>query len=110
MLTGRLKELINASGEKISPYEVEDALLAHPDVAEAVCFALPHGTRGEAVAAAVVIRAGGGVDERGLRRFAAGRLAACKVPELVITLPVLPKGPTGKLQRIGPGRPAGPDR
>jgi acyl-CoA synthetase (AMP-forming)/AMP-acid ligase II len=102
-LTGRLKELINSGGEKISPYEVEDALLRHPGVSEAVCFAVPHRSRGEAVAAAVVASGGHDVDERILRRFASGQLAPFKVPERILLLDRLPKGPTGKLQRIGLG-------
>ncbi|MBP1636643.1 MAG: AMP-dependent synthetase and ligase [Acidobacteria bacterium] len=100
-LTGRIKELINAAGEKVSPYEVEDALLSHPSVAEAVCFAVPDRSRGESVGAAVVLAAGACADERALRRFVAERLAPCKVPERVLTLGALPKGPTGKLQRVG---------
>lgn len=100
-LTGRLKELINASGEKVSPYEVEDALLSHPAVAEAVCFAIPSAARGERVGAAVVLAEGAAADERALRGYLAERLAPCKVPERVLTLAALPKGPTGKLQRIG---------
>lgn len=100
-LTGRLKELINVSGEKVSPYEVEDALLSHPSVAEAVCFAIPSPSRGEMVGAAVVLVAGAAADERSLRRYLAGRLAPCKLPQRVLTLAALPKGPTGKLQRLG---------
>ncbi len=100
-LTGRLKELINSGGEKISPYEVEDVLLRCPGVSEAVCFAVPHRSRGEAVGAAVVLGQEGGADEKALRRFAAGQLAAFKVPERILVLDRLPKGPTGKLQRIG---------
>jgi len=100
-LTGRLKELINASGEKVSPYEVEDALLSHPSVAEAVCFAIPSPTRGEVVGAAIVLKQGAAADERTMRGFLADRLAACKLPDRVLTLTALPKGPTGKLQRIG---------
>jgi acyl-CoA synthetase (AMP-forming)/AMP-acid ligase II len=100
-LTGRLKELINSGGEKISPYEVEDVLLRCPGVSEAVCFAVPHRSRGEVVGAAVVLVQEGGADEKALRRFASGQLAAFKVPERVLLLDRLPKGPTGKLQRIG---------
>ncbi len=59
-LTGRLKELINRGGEKISPREIDEVLLAHPAVAEAVCFGVPHPTWGEEVAAAVVLRDRGG--------------------------------------------------
>lgn len=103
-LTGRLKELINCGGEKISPYEVEEILLRHPGVAQAVCFAVPHGRRGEAVAAAVVLGEGDAPDEKILRRFVARHLAPFKVPERILHLEQLPKGPTGKLQRIGLAR------
>ncbi len=100
-LTGRLKEIINRGGEKISPREVDEVLLAHPDVYEAVTFAVPHPQLGEEVAAAVVVRSGSRADEEGLRRFAADRLAYFKVPRRVVLLDRIPKGPTGKLQRIG---------
>jgi acyl-CoA synthetase (AMP-forming)/AMP-acid ligase II len=100
-LTGRLKELINRGGEKIAPREVDEALLAHPAVAQAVAFALPHATLGETVAAAVVLRTGASAGEEDLRTFAAGRLAEFKVPGRVLILDAIPKGPTGKPQRIG---------
>lgn len=106
-LTGRLKELINRGGEKVAPREVEDALLAHPMVAQAVAFALPDERLGEEVAAAVVPPAGhprtnGEVPtETELRRFVADRLAPYKVPRRVLFLEELPKGSTGKVQRIG---------
>lgn len=100
-LTGRLKELINRGGEKISPLEVDAVLLAHPAVAQALCFALPHETLGEEVAAAVVAREGESVTEAEVRDFARQRLAAFKVPKRVVILADIPKGPTGKLQRIG---------
>ncbi len=100
-LTGRLKEQINRGGEKVSPLEVDEALLGHPSVAQAVTFAVPHPKLGEEVAAAVVATAGSPVDERELRRFLAQSLAAFKVPRRILVLDELPKGPTGKLQRIG---------
>ena len=100
-LTGRLKEQINRGGEKISPLEVDEALLEHPAVAQAVTFAMPHPKLGEEVAAAVVAVGGSPVDEREIRRFLAQSLAAFKVPRRILVLDELPKGPTGKLQRIG---------
>ena len=100
-LTGRLKEQINRGGEKVSPLEVDEALLRHPSVAQAVTFAMPHPKLGEEVAAAVVAAEGADVDERELRRFLSQSLAAFKVPRRVLVLDELPKGPTGKLQRIG---------
>jgi oxalate---CoA ligase len=100
-LTGRLKELINRGGEKISPLEVDDVLMDHPAVQQVVTFAMPHEKLGEEVAAAVVLREGKIATERELRDFAATRLADFKVPRRVVLLPEIPKGATGKLQRIG---------
>lgn len=100
-LTGRIKELINRGGEKISPVEVETALLDHPDVAQAATFAMAHPMLGEEVAAAVVLREGGNPSEHELREFVAARIAHFKVPRKIVFLDAIPKGPTGKLQRIG---------
>ena len=100
-ITGRLKELINRGGEKISPREVDEVLLDHPAVAQVVTFALPHDKLGEEVAAAVVLQDGAAAGERELRDFVAGRLADFKVPRRIIFLAEIPKGATGKLQRIG---------
>ena len=100
-ITGRLKEMINRGGEKITPREIDEALLAHPDVAQAVAFALPHPTLGEDVAAAVVPHEGRTVSAEALREFLFERLADFKVPSEVIVLSQIPKGPTGKVQRIG---------
>ncbi len=100
-LTGRLKEMINSGGEKVSPYEVEEALLLHPAVSEAVAFAAPHALLGEEVAAAVVVHTGAQVSERDLLRSVRGRLARCKIPRQLLFLDEIPRGATGKLQRIG---------
>ncbi len=100
-LTGRLKEIINRGGEKISPLEVDDVLMEHPAVAQAVAFALPHAVLGEEVAAAIVLKDRAVADEAALRSFARTRLAAFKVPKRVVFLDEIPKGATGKLQRIG---------
>ena len=96
-LAGRLKELINRGGEKISPHEVEDALLAHPDVVEAVAFAVPDDKYGETVGAVIVARSA--VAEDALRAHCVARLAAFKVPVRIHVLDAIPKGPTGKVQR-----------
>ena len=100
-LTGRLKEIINRGGEKVSPREVDEVLLDHPAVAQAVTFAMPHAKLGEDVAAAVVLAEGKAATEDDIRKFASGRLAGFKVPRKVVILAEIPKGPTGKLQRIG---------
>jgi acyl-CoA synthetase (AMP-forming)/AMP-acid ligase II len=100
-LTGRLKELINRGGEKIAPLEVDEILMDHPAVLQVVTFGMPHPMLGEEVAAAVVLRDGHAATERELRDFAAARLADFKVPRRVVVVPEIPKGATGKLQRIG---------
>ncbi len=100
-LTGRLKEIINRGGEKVSPLEVDAVLMDHPAVQQVVTFAMPHDKLGEEVAAAVVLREGLSVDEAGLRAFAGERLAGFKVPRRIVFLAEIPKGATGKLQRIG---------
>jgi oxalate---CoA ligase len=100
-LTGRLKELINRGGEKISPREVDEILLDHEAVEQAVTFAVPHDMLGEEVAAAVVLRDNKEVNERELRNFVAARLADFKVPRKIVFLKEIPKGATGKLMRIG---------
>ena len=100
-ITGRLKEIINRGGEKISPREVDDVIMDHPAVQQVVTFAVPHPKLGEEVAAAVVLREGEQASERDIRDFAAARLADFKVPRTVLFLDEIPKGATGKLQRIG---------
>jgi len=100
-LTGRLKEIINRGGEKIVPREVDEVLLQHPAVAQAITFAVPHVSLGDDVAAAVVLQPGGVTTERELRHFAFAHLADYKVPTQILLVDEIPKGPTGKLQRIG---------
>ena len=100
-ITGRLKEIINRGGEKISPREVDEILMNHPAVEQVVTFAVPHDKLGEDVAAAVVLKEGQQATESELRDFAAKSLAAFKVPRSITLLEEIPKGATGKLQRIG---------
>jgi acyl-CoA synthetase (AMP-forming)/AMP-acid ligase II len=100
-LTGRIKEIINRGGQKISPPQVDEVLLEHPAVAEAVTFAVPHPTLGEDVAAAVVLRPQAAASPKDIRQFAMGRLAAFKVPRQVQIVLEIPKGPTGKVLRVG---------
>jgi acyl-CoA synthetase (AMP-forming)/AMP-acid ligase II len=100
-LTGRLKEIINRAGEKIAPVEVDNVLMEHEAVRQAVTFAMPSRTFGEDVAVAVVLQEGVEIDAEVLRHFLAERLAPFKVPRLIVFLEEIPKGPTGKPQRIG---------
>ena len=100
-LNGRLKEIINRGGEKITPREIDDVLLSHPDIREAVAFAVPHPSLGENVAAAVVPRDGKVLTEVSVREYALARLPEFKVPACIVITSHIPKGPTGKLQRTG---------
>ena len=100
-ITGRLKEIINRGGEKISPREVDEILMDHAAVAQVVCFGMPHPKLGEEVAAVVVLREGQQVTERELQAFVGTRAADYKVPKKILFMDEIPKGATGKLQRIG---------
>ena len=96
-LEGRVKEMINRGGEKIAPREVDEALLLHPAVVDAVAFGRPDDKWGEVVEAVVVLS--GPATPAELRDHCSGRLAAFKVPRTVHVVQDIPKGPTGKVQR-----------
>lgn len=98
-LTGRIKELINRGGEKISPVEIDEVVLAHPDVRDAAAFAHPHPTLGEDVALAVVPHAGRTIQRARITAFCSDRLAPFKVPRTIHVCDELPRAPGGKLQR-----------
>ena len=98
-IVGRIKDVINRGGQKISPLEVEEVLLGHPAVLEAGVFGVPHAKLGENVAAVVVMRPGSEAALPQLRQFARKRLAAYKVPGLIQTVAALPKGASGKVRR-----------
>ena len=98
-VTGRLKEIINRGGEKISPREIDEALLEHPSVSQAAAFALPHDSLGEDLAAVVVLREGLPATESELRAFLFGRIAEVKIPSTIVFTASIPVGPTGKIRR-----------
>lgn len=98
-IVGRIKDVINRGGQKISPLEVEEVLLSHPAVLEAGVFAIPHHKLGENVAAVVVLRPNSEASSDQLRQFARKRLAAYKVPSLIRSVAALPKGASGKVKR-----------
>ena len=100
-ISGRLKEIINRGGEKISPREVDEVLMDHPNVEQVVTFAIPHDKLGEEIAAAIVLNQQGATSEEELKTYAASKLSDFKVPRNIIFLEEIPKGATGKLQRIG---------
>ncbi len=98
-LTGRLKEIINRGGEKISPKEIDDLLLGHPEIAQAAAFRVPHPTLGDDVAVALVLRPGSQLKESSVREYMLERLAEFTVPSRFFILDEIPKGATGKLNR-----------
>jgi acyl-CoA synthetase (AMP-forming)/AMP-acid ligase II len=98
-LTGRIKELINRGGEKIAPREIDDVLLGHPAISEAVCFGVPHPTWGEEVAAAVVLSEAA-TTEADLIAYCRERLADFKCPKKFYMVESIPRTATGKVQRL----------
>ncbi len=110
-ITGRLKEMINRGGEKIAPREIDEVLLGHPAVAEAVAFGTPHPTWGEEVAACVVLRPDMTATDAEIIAYCRERLADFKRPKQVHVTTAIPRTATGKIQRrvvaesfAGPGR------
>jgi len=98
-LTGRLKEMINRGGEKIGPREIDEVLLAHPAVAEAVAFGVPHAAWGEEIAAAIVLKEGSDATEATIMAFCKERLADFKCPKKIYITSAIPRTATGKIQR-----------
>jgi acyl-CoA synthetase (AMP-forming)/AMP-acid ligase II/thioesterase domain-containing protein/acyl carrier protein len=98
-MTGRLGEIINRGGDKVSPQEVDQILMGHPAIAQATTFGIPDSALGEEVAAAVVLRPGISASAAEIRQFVATRLAEFKAPRRVVIVPAIPTGPTGKLLR-----------
>ncbi|CAL1404967.1 unnamed protein product [Linum trigynum] len=98
-LVGRIKELVNRGGEKISPIEVDSVLLSHPDIAQAVCFAVPDEKYGEEINCAIIPREGSKIDEAEVQSFCKKNLAAFKVPKKVFITNDVPKTASGKIQR-----------
>lgn len=99
-VTGRLKELIIKGGENIAPREIDEALYAHPDVVEAAAFARPCASYGERVEAAVRLRDGADLHPDALIALCRERLGRFKSPDAIHVLADLPKGPSGKIQRL----------
>merc|ERR1712032_187912 len=101
-LSGRFKEIINRSGEKISPFEIEDALRQHEAIRDLIAFSCPHTETGEVVGIAAVLREGKTANIKELRSWCIKqeRLQSKWLPECMVYMPVIPKGPTGKPARI----------
>merc|ERR1711862_209906 len=102
-LSGRFKEIINRAGEKISPFEVEDAMRTHEAIKDLIAFAVPHVSLGEVVGIAAVLKPDKKTTIKELRAWAmkTERLQSKWIPECLVTMPSIPKGPTGKPARIG---------
>ena len=100
-ITGRLKEIINRGGEKISPLEIDNVFMEHPSIQQVVSFAVADKTYGEEIGLAVVLTDGQQLSEKELKAFASEKLARFKIPKHICFLEEIPKGATGKMQRIG---------
>ena len=100
-IKGRLKEIINRGGEKISPKEIDEVLLQHSNISQAVTFAIPHKKLGEDIGAAVVLVDPTKTNETDIKEFLKVQIANFKIPRRIVFLDEIPKGSTGKIQRIG---------
>ena len=100
-ITGRIKEIINRGGEKISPKEIDDVLISHPNVAQAVSFSIAHEKLGEDIGAALVLVDGLNTDKTEIRDYLKTKIASFKIPRTIVFLNEIPKSSTGKVQRIG---------
>ncbi|EMR85781.1 putative peroxisomal-coenzyme a synthetase protein [Botrytis cinerea BcDW1] len=98
-ITGRIKELINKGGEKISPIELDNVLARHPAVSEAVSFAIPDEMYGQDVGVAIVLKPDQKLTASELKQWVADKVAKFKVPKQVYFSDVMPKTATGKIQR-----------
>ena len=98
-ISGRLKEIINKGGEKISPLEVDNILMDHPLIEQAVCFGYEDKMLGEEIAAAIIIKEGQNCSETDIKNYAEEKLAKFKIPKKIFFVNEIPKGATGKLQR-----------
>ena len=98
-LVGRIKEMINRGGQKISPVDIDEALVGHPDIADAAAFAVPHPMLGEVVAAAVVLVPNASLSDRDIIVFLRDRLEPSKLPRTIVFVEQIPRGPSGKARR-----------
>ena len=98
-ISGRLKEIINKGGEKISPLEVDNILMDHPNIEQAVCFGYEDKMLGEDIATAIIIKEGMQCTEDDIKIYANEKLAKFKIPRKIFFVNEIPKGATGKLQR-----------
>ncbi len=100
-ISGRIKEVINRGGEKISPREIDEVFMLHPSVDQAVAFSIKHPKLGEDICIAIVLKPSSECTVGDLKEFVSSKLAKFKIPKKIMIVDFIPKGPTGKLQRIG---------
>lgn len=99
-VTGRIKELIIKGGENIAPREIDEVLLAHPAVLDAAAVGMPDKHYGQEILACVVLRQGAACSAEQLREFCSERLGRYKTPKQLRFVTELPRGPSGKVQRL----------
>jgi acyl-CoA synthetase (AMP-forming)/AMP-acid ligase II len=100
-ISGRLKEIINRGGEKVSPLEIDNILMEHEAIEQVVTFGVKDKLLGEAIGAAIVLKSDEKCSESEIKNYARNHLADFKIPKYICFLNEIPKGATGKLQRIG---------
>ena len=100
-ISGRLKEIINRGGEKVSPLEIDNVLMEHEAIEQIITFGVKDKLLGEAIGAAIVLKSNAKCSEIDIKNYARNNLADFKVPKYICFLKEIPKGATGKLQRIG---------
>ncbi len=99
-VTGRIKELIIKGGENIAPREIDEALLKHPAVLEAAAVGIPDANYGQEIMACVILKPGMECSVETLTAFAVQELGKYKTPKVIKFVSELPKGPSGKVQRL----------
>jgi len=99
-VTGRIKELIIKGGENIAPREIDEALLRHPAVLDAAAVGIPDRHYGQEIMACVIVRSGQRCTEEELRAFCDRELGRYKAPKVIRFVEELPRGPSGKVQRL----------
>ena len=109
-ISGRIKELINRGGEKISPKEVDEVFMTHKKVSKAVSFSIKHPKLGEDIALAIVLKDKVECSSSELKNYVLNKLAKYKIPKQIFFLEEIPLGATGKIQRIGLAKKLGIDK
>ena len=99
-ITGRLKELIIKGGENIAPREIDEALLKHPAVLDAAAVGIPDANYGQEILACIVLRPDMNCTEADIRHFCLENLGKLRTPKIILFIDELPRGASGKIQRL----------